>query len=182
MPRVICSKSPARHYQLSAIEEGFTLIEVLIAMLVLLIGLLGIAQMHFSSFQDNRNALYRNQATVIAEDLLDRVRGNPIALVSGGYNNVSFAAAGAAPSTVNCAVAAGCSAADIAVKDRHEWARNFVPAMSDYQASLPDGAGGAGIDATDSFGACDGNLKYDVTVSWLQPDGTRGSVSMSACL
>lgn len=182
MSRIKSASCDNRLWPSLAVVGGFTLIEVLVAMLVLLIGLLGIAQMHFSSFQDNRNALYRNQATVIAEDLLDRVRGNPIALAGGAYNNMSFAAASAAPSTVNCAVAAGCSAADIAVKDRHEWARNFVTAMSDYQASLPAGAGSAGIDTTDSFGACDGNLKYDVTVSWLQPDGTRASVSMSACL
>lgn len=182
MPCIKSSSFDHRRESSLAIMDGFTLIEVLVAMLVLLIGLLGIAQLHFSSFQDNRNALYRNQATVIAEDLLDRVRGNPIALASGAYNNVSFTATSTAPSTVNCAIAAGCSAADIAVKDRHEWARNFVTSMSDYQASLPAGAGMAGVDGSDSFGACDGNLKYDVTVSWLQPDGTRASVGMSACL
>lgn len=166
---------------------GFTLIEVLIAMVLLMIGLLGVAQLHFSSFQENRNALYRNQATVIAEDLIDRVRGNPTGLAGGRYNALNFTAASSAPASVSCSAPAGCNAQELATRDVREWSRNFVTSLDDFIPSLPQAAGSANTDAADATNACPDSTKYDVTVSWALPspdaDGaTRAAVQMSACL
>ncbi len=178
MPRVMIGHSVHPLVQ----DGGFTLIEVLVAMFLLMVGLLGVAQLHFSSFQENRNALYRNQATVIAEDLIDRARGNPVALRNGRYNNLSFNSASSTPASVSCIAVAGCNAEEQATKDVREWARNFVTALPDFIAGLPDAVGTGDADAVDAAGVCPGTLKYDVTVSWRQPDGTRGAVNMSACL
>ena len=161
-------------------QVGFTLIEVLIAMLLLLIGLLGVAKLHFSSFQENRNALYRNQATVIAEDLIDRVRSNPTGLNNGFYDGLSFTSVSAAPAAVNCSAAGGCNPQQLAARDAHEWARNFVPGVAGYVASLPNAQGLGGANAASA--ACPGRIEYAVTVSWLQPNGDRGTVAMAACL
>jgi type IV pilus assembly protein PilV len=171
---------PVRSPHDNAHQGGFTLIEVLIAMLLLLIGLLGVAQLHFSSFQENRNALYRNQATVIAEDLIDRVRSNPTGLANGFYDDLSFDGTSTAPAAVNCSAAGGCTPQQLAGRDAHEWARNFVPGVAGYVASLPSAAGTG--DANPTSAACPGRIEYLVSVTWLQPNGDRAAVEMGACL
>src|SRR5574343_439121 len=55
---------------------GFTLIEVLIAMLVLAIGLLGLATLQTYSLRSNLSAYTRGQATQLLYDMSDRMRAN----------------------------------------------------------------------------------------------------------
>ncbi len=57
-------------------SAGFTLIEVLVTMVVLSIGLLGLAMMQTVSLKYNHNAQLRTQATAFAYDILDRMRVN----------------------------------------------------------------------------------------------------------
>lgn len=57
-------------------QSGATLIEVLIAIVVLSIGLLGLAGLQVTSIQSNYSAYYRSQATVLAYDYADRMRTN----------------------------------------------------------------------------------------------------------
>lgn len=57
-------------------QNGFTLLEVLVAMLVLSIGLLGLAGLMASSLRNNHSAYYRTQATWLAYDVIDRMRVN----------------------------------------------------------------------------------------------------------
>jgi type IV pilus assembly protein PilV len=75
--------------------KGFTLVEALVALLVLSIGLLGVAALQLTALQNNNNALFRSQATYLAYDITDRIRANrSTALTGGGY----VVAYGAAPS------------------------------------------------------------------------------------
>jgi len=55
---------------------GFTLIEVLVTMVVLSVGLLGLAMMQTVSLKYNHNALLRSQGTALAYEILDRMRAN----------------------------------------------------------------------------------------------------------
>ncbi len=57
-------------------QRGFTLLEVLVAVLVLSIGLLGLAGLMASSLRNNHSAYYRSQATWLAYDVIDRMRTN----------------------------------------------------------------------------------------------------------
>jgi type IV pilus assembly protein PilV len=57
-------------------QRGFTLIEVLIAVIVLAIGFLGMASLQVTATRLNQRAHQRSQATLLAEDLLDRMRAN----------------------------------------------------------------------------------------------------------
>jgi len=59
-------------------QRGFTLIEVLVAMLIVAVGILGVAGMQVVSLQQNRNALLRDQALQLGNDILDRMRANPV--------------------------------------------------------------------------------------------------------
>lgn len=56
--------------------RGFSLIEVMIAVLVLSVGLLGMAALQGMSLQNARSANYRSQATNLAYQLIDSMRGN----------------------------------------------------------------------------------------------------------
>jgi len=58
------------------IQKGQTFIEALIALVIMSIGILGIAGMQVLSLQQNRAALFRAEATQLANDLMDRVRVN----------------------------------------------------------------------------------------------------------
>lgn len=58
-------------------RAGFSLVEVLVAVLVLSIGLLGIAGLQISSMRNNQVSYLRTQAVVLADSMLDRIRANP---------------------------------------------------------------------------------------------------------
>lgn len=65
--------------------QGLTLIEVMVAVLVLSIGLLGLAAMQTSSVKFTTSAFQRTQATALAYDLADRMRGNRLAALNNNY-------------------------------------------------------------------------------------------------
>lgn len=71
---------------------GFTLVEVLVALLVLSIGLLGLAALQTTSLRFNTSAYYRTQATMLAYDLADRMRANRRATLDNEYNFDELAA------------------------------------------------------------------------------------------
>ena len=58
------------------------MLEVLIAIVVLSLGLLGFAGLQSISIRNNNNAYLRSQATVLAYDILDRMRANKAAITS----------------------------------------------------------------------------------------------------
>lgn len=66
-------------------ESGFTLLEILIAMLVLSIGLMGLAGLMASSMKNNLSASHRTQATWMAYDIIDRMRANRAKAIAGSY-------------------------------------------------------------------------------------------------
>lgn len=67
-------------------QRGFSLIEVLVAVLVLSIGLLGLALLQAQGLVFNSNAYYRTQATLLAYDMMDRMRTNRGGAAGGDYD------------------------------------------------------------------------------------------------
>lgn len=69
-------------------SAGFTLIEVMIAILVLGIGLLGFALLQTMSVRFSQSANYRTQATNLTYEMLDQMRSNRImaAAYAGDYS------------------------------------------------------------------------------------------------
>lgn len=74
-------------------QYGVTMIEVLIAILILSFGLLGIAGMQWNSLQFNHSALLRTQASNLAYDMSDRIRANEAAASNGDFSAGAFASA-----------------------------------------------------------------------------------------
>lgn len=66
----------SRTLQRRRAAPGFTLLEVLVALLVLSVGLIGLAGLQTFSLRNNHSAFLRSQAIILAYDALDRVRGN----------------------------------------------------------------------------------------------------------
>jgi type IV pilus assembly protein PilV len=70
---------------------GFSLVEVLIALVIMSVGMLGIAGLYVSSMQAGRTSIFRHNAVTLASDVADRIRANPTAGVDyqgpGGNNN-----------------------------------------------------------------------------------------------
>jgi len=58
-------------------QRGLTLAEVLIAVVILSIGLLGIAGLQLTGLRGAQSANLRTQATVLANDIAERIRANP---------------------------------------------------------------------------------------------------------
>ncbi len=141
------------HYEYTA-SKGFSLIEVLVAILILAIGLMGITAMQLSSLKVNQGAYYRSQASILASDILDRMRANRDAFLDGDYDDLDTD--GANPTAQACiSQAAGCSSANIAAQDFFEWSQYFNGAFP-----LIPGASGTV--------AVDGSNNATVIVSWNQ--------------
>lgn len=69
-------------------DAGFTLIEVMVAVLVLSVGLLGLASLQANGLRQNSSAYMRTQAIIMANDMADRMRANPTEVAAGTYNNI----------------------------------------------------------------------------------------------
>ncbi len=72
--------------------RGFSMIEILIALLVLAIGLLGVAALQLASLSGGQEAYARSQATAVAEDLASRIkagRQQALSLASWGANGTT---------------------------------------------------------------------------------------------
>lgn len=77
--------------QPSGQQAGFTLIEVLVAIVILAIGLLGQAALQSSGLRSSQESYLRTQATLLAADISDRMRANRQAALNGDYDT-SFGA------------------------------------------------------------------------------------------
>lgn len=67
-------------------QAGTSLLEVLIAVVVLSVGLLGLAGLQVAGLRVNQGAMQRSQATMLAYDVLDRMRSDRTAALAGKYD------------------------------------------------------------------------------------------------
>lgn len=154
---------------------GFSLIEVLVAVFVIAIGVLGVGSAQLISIKNNQSAYYRSQANFMAMDILDRMRANPEGVQNGSYANIDTAAVNASPDLPGCAAeSSGCTPAAIAAADARQWAANF---SRDGNVGLLPGSSGTVV--TQVVGAV---TTVTVTVTWSEsswsddPDGNGDNV------
>jgi type IV pilus assembly protein PilV len=131
---------------------GFTLIEVMVAVLVMSIGLLGLAGLQATSLRFNNDSSAQTQASYLASDMTDRMRAN--------VSRVADYPGKAAVDNALCDTAASCTPDDMAANDIFDW----TEALAD---TLPGGQG--------SITALAGGL-YTITVMWdEQRSGAMGT-------
>jgi type IV pilus assembly protein PilV len=137
----------------SSSQSGFTMVEVLVALVVLAIGLLGIAALYLNSLQSGRTAIYRTEAVNLAADLADRIRMNRTA--QAAYASVFTATA--APVGA-CSTTGGCTDVELATTDLANW-------KAAIGQLLPGGQGQVAVTAPT---AVDEPATYVVTVRWSE--------------
>jgi type IV pilus assembly protein PilV len=136
-----------RDFSIPGRLRGFTLIEVLIALVILSVGMLGIAGLYVHSMQAGRTSILRHNAVTLAGDIADRIRANPRA-------GPAYALAGA---NNNC-VAAGidCTPGEMAANDIFLWDQQAA-------ATMPNGA----VNIVFNNGVVPPT--YQITVTWTEP-------------
>lgn len=137
-------------------SQGFTLIEVLVAIVVLAIGLLGMAGLQALGLQNNNTAYLRSQATFLAYELADRMRANNAA--GNGYYSTVTGTEGS-PNT-DCG-ANVCNQLEMSQYDIYHWQQS----INEY---LPMGKGTVSRDG----------LIHTIIISW--DDNRNGVVDTSA--
>ena len=140
-------------------QQGSTLIEVLIALLVLSFGMMGMAGVQSVSLRGNQAAYFRTQATTLSMDIVERMRANLTGVGAGAYNNVTGAA------TASCFTTAGCTSTQMAAQDMSDW-------LAQVTALLPEGTAvvcldSGGDDGTAAAFACDNTgAIYAIKIWW----------------
>jgi type IV pilus assembly protein PilV len=133
-------RKPARQY-------GFSLVEVLIALIIMSVGMLGIAGLYVQSMQAGRTSLFRHNAVLLAGDVADRIRANPRA-------GATYALAGADNECVDRGI--DCSEAEMAEHDIFVWGQQAAD-------SLPNGTVAVAFDNSVL------PPEYTITVRWDEP-------------
>ena len=158
-----------------SLASGFTLIEVMVALIVLVLGVLGAAAMTLTAIRDSKQSGLRSQASAMAYELSDLIRASaypspvppavpplPGTPPPPGPQESIFT--GVAPSSVaTCWSPAGCSPDDMARNDYYEWRAKLIG----VNALLPNGDAVICRDAT--------NLGSDVATFNPACDGLPGS-------
>jgi type IV pilus assembly protein PilV len=140
-------------------ERGFTLIEVLVTVIILAIGLLGLAGLQLNGLRYTHSAYQRSQATILGNDIIDRMRVNRLVAEAGTYN----IAIGAAPASTSClGTGANCNPAALANADLSEWKQSLAAVLP-----LGDGA------ITQNGG------RFTITIQWDDSRGAEAAKSLT---
>ena len=112
-------------------QRGVTLIESLVALVVIALGILGILGVQMRTLTDTQTGVRRAQAIRLIEDMGERMKVNPNALANINAYVTAFADT---PTLPNCA--SGCNAAQLAAYDVAVWKRIVRENLPTGQASI----------------------------------------------
>ena len=147
-------------------QRGASLIEVLVAVLIFSVGLVGLAGLLVMATRSNHAAYLRTQVTFLAGNMADRMRANPVGVWSGAYDAASYSAISGSTS---CDKNTACSAASVASRDRQEWSRLLATLLPGADAAIACDRSGAGYDPVAQLnrrppygGHC------EMTISWSE--------------
>ena len=150
-------------------QAGVSIVEALVALVILSVGMLGIAGLYLESIRANRTALSRTTAVQLVNDMGDRIRAN-----RGGIDQYTLVSGTPPTGGVDCATT-NCTAAQLALFDKVRWYQAVV-------AGLPNGADGTTLPLTSivyTAPTATVPARYVITAQWLEPGNTdRASASI----
>ena len=114
-------------------QKGFSLIEALVAFLILSVGMLGIASLQTLSLKSGHTAALRTVAVMKADEILESIRSNPTALGSyaagtGDMGNNNGCSQTAVP-------AVDCTPAELARDELFRWKNSLLEALPNNAAT-----------------------------------------------
>jgi type IV pilus assembly protein PilV len=186
-------------------SSGFTMVEILVTIIILSIGLLGVAALQVTGMRSVNSASHRTHATILVDDIAERMRANTIAVDSNLYMGVNSAA------NINCAAipatycgefydtgtstvtaATNCNPTQLATFDISTWYCG-VPSggvlTGGVQSVLPQASATITCIDTDPPSGADGdactdNSPHIISLSWseLNPNRTNATASNTQTL
>lgn len=148
-------------------QRGITLLESLVAIVVMALGILGILGVQMRTLSDTQTGVRRAQAIRLIEDMGERMKANPSALANLSSYVSNFAAS---PTVPSCA--SGCTAANLATYDVAVWKRTV-------RESLPLGKASIFV----APGEADGNRRQlGVIVAWRENERDGMSTTDKAAI
>lgn len=108
---------------------GFTMLEILVAIVILSFGLLGLAGLQANGLKNNNSAYLRTQANLLAYDMIDRMRANQQGVINGDYDLILDSV----PIEIDC-LKNECTISQMATHDTNQWVKNL-------KELLPSGRG-----------------------------------------
>jgi type IV pilus assembly protein PilV len=144
---------------------GLTLIETLVALVILSVGLLGIAALHVESVKSARSAMLRTKAVALAADMAEKMRANRTAAVAGQY----VIGEGDGGANRNCAddddgvATVACTPLQMAEHDIWLWKRR----LENAQSGLPGDTAATIV----SDGAPEPT--FTITIAWEETDAAQ---------
>lgn len=147
-------------------NSGFTLLEVLVAVVILSIGMLGVGAVLATVHHSTASSYLAQQSAQLAANIIERMRQNPTAAQALDYN-VTYAGGALAAPTPQCdSTGTPCSASQQAKYDLYQW-------LSNVNASLP------GANATVVVNLTPSN-SYDATVTVSYNDAPAAQAAHAA--
>ena len=141
-------------------QRGFSMLELLVALLVTSVGVLGVTGLNTLNAQQRRSAAAHAEAVRLAQDMIERIRANPAGLQAGSY-----AASGDVLGAPDCH-ADHCAAADMAAFDLSQWGCALGDSMKDPACLGP-------LKATGAVAADAATGLVRITIRWRDQGASR---------
>ena len=164
-------------------QRGVTLIETLIAVVILAIGVLGIASLLTLSKVSQHEAVQRVRAVALGNEMLERIRRNPsgAAAYHTGFN-APIGGPGGGEAPADCTMGAACSAAQLAARDQWLWEQRVNGALVTVteEGETRNTAGLRGLRGCVDFAADAGKVNTGIVSVVLQWQGMNESTDAVA--
>jgi len=123
-------------------QEGFSLTEVLVSVLVLAIGIVGAAGMQLTALRTSRQSMRQSVASELATEMADRIRASGAVLKSGDgdspFAGIDYSASAEPVATsMDCQGSrASCDLSQMARFEIHEWEQRLKTALPKARAKI----------------------------------------------
>ncbi len=152
-------------------QQGTSLLEVMISVLIMAVGLLGIAAMQATALRNSQGSTERSQAVILSYSIVDAMRANRVAAIAGEYNTGGWA----------CTLPAG---GTLATNDRRDWLSSLktsfltspglTAAEINARLAADDSVCGS-IACANATGICVVGVRWDESRSGSTSGGNAGS-------
>lgn len=166
-------------------QTGYLLVEVLVSMLIITVGVVGIAKLQHVSKSSNAQAVQRTIASHLTDNLIERIRTNAGGIDTYFPSDSTLVLTGStsAPSTL-CTAGNVCTAAQLATFDIWEWEQNLIGAFETASGVATGGLVNPIVCLQRPAGGGDG--QYHIAIAWhsqsrLEQQPVVANANASSC-